>query len=148
MICFVSSLRPSSVQSDNKKKKRYQENLKKEFEDNFKSLYPHLPINNKLYSKLVYIYFKETDLDVDNMSKPFVDAFSGVIYPDDNVINHRVCTKIKFEDFQTFNLKIDKLPKEVAEKFNEFLENGSEHIVYYEIDIFTEDMVSIGGVNK
>lgn len=146
MICFVSSLKPFSIQSDGCKK--YKERLAKEFNDNFKSIYPQIPLNESIYSKIIYIHSKKTDIDVDNMSKPFVDAFRGIIYIDDNIINHRVCTKIMLEDFETYEISIESLPDEIAEKLNELIENGSEHIVYYEIGKFSKNMIYIGDDSK
>lgn len=141
MVCFVSDLKPFSIQSRGYQK--YKLRLIAEFES-YRVLFPKIPLNENIYSKIVYIYSKKTDIDVDNMSKPFVDAFRGIIYPDDNIINHRICSKIMLEDFQLYEIPIGSLPIEIAEKFNELIENGSEHIVYYEIDKFSENMICIG----
>ena len=141
MVCFVSALKPFSIQS--KGYQKYKQRLIEEFEL-YKSMYPELPLEENIYSKLIYIHSKKTDIDVDNMSKPFVDAFRGIIYPDDNAINHRISSKIMLEDFQTYEISIDRISNEIAEKFNELLENGSEHIVYYEIGKFAKNMIYIG----
>ncbi len=51
--------------------------------DGFKKLY-NLPLNGELASRIVYIHKNNRGvLDVDNLSKPFVDAFSGIIYVDE-----------------------------------------------------------------
>ncbi|OEF98275.1 RusA family crossover junction endodeoxyribonuclease [Desulfuribacillus alkaliarsenatis] len=141
MVCFVSALKPFSIQS--KGYQKYKQRLIEEFKP-YKSMYAELPLRENIYSKIIYIHSKKTDIDVDNMSKPFVDAFRGIIYPDDNTINHRICSKIMLEDFQTYEISIDDIPSEIAEKFNELLENGSEHIVYYEVNKFCKNMVCIG----
>ena len=141
MICFVSKYRPVSIQARNTE--RYKERLQEEFKE-FRDIYPDLPLGEPLYSKIVYIHKRKTDIDVDKMSKPFVDAFRGIIYSDDNIINHRICTKIRLEDMAYCEIKLDNLPEKVAEKLDEYLSNGEEHIVYYEIGKFSNNLVSIG----
>jgi len=118
--------------------------LTKEFEA-YKCLYSNLPLEEKLYSKIIYIHKKNITTDVDNISKPFVDAFKGIIYQDDILIDHRTCSKIKLEDLGLFELNLSVLPTEISERFSQLLESQNEHIVYYEIGIFSEDMVFIGG---
>ena len=78
----------------------------------------------------IYIHSKSSDIDVDNMSKPFIDAFKGIIYPDDNIINHRICSKIKFDELELYKLQSDLLPVEIAEKLEKLITNKSPHIIY------------------
>lgn len=141
MICFISNLKPFSIQAAGCQK--YKERLIAEFEP-YKLKYPQIPIEDNIYSKIIYIHQKKIDIDVDNMSKPFVDAFKGIIYKDDNIINHRVCSKIWLKDFQSYEIDIFKLPDEIAEKFSNLIEEGAEHIVYYEIGEFSQSMIKIG----
>ena len=145
MICFVSECKPFSIQSDGCK--NYKKRLQNEFAS-IRSLYTELPIKSSVYSKIVYIHSVPTDIDVDNMSKPFVDAFNGVIYSDDRVINHRVCSKVKFDDMGSIEINIGMLPTAIANKLEELIERKNPHIVYFEIGPFTPDMVSIGGGNN
>lgn len=141
MICFVSKYQPLSVQAH--KKGDYKKKLQEAFEE-FKDIYHELPLCGPLYSKLVYIHKRKTNTDVDNISKPFVDAFKGIIYSDDDIINHRICTKIKLENMTYCEIKFSNLPEKVAEKLDEYLSNEEEHIVYYEIGEFSNNLVSIG----
>ena len=141
MICFVSKYKPLSIQA--RKKEKYKKRLQEEFEE-FKDIYHELPLSGSLYSKIIYIHKRKTDTDVDNISKPFVDAFKGIIYLDDDIINHRICTKIKLEDMTYCEIKLNNLPEKVAEKLDEYLSNEEEHIVYYEIGKFSNNLVSIG----
>lgn len=78
-ICFVADKKPISYNSP--KKGKYQAELQNAFK-RFQDLYPDLPINGKeLSSKVVYIHKDDKGIpDVDNLSKPFIDAFSEVIY--------------------------------------------------------------------
>jgi len=142
MVCFVSQLKPLSIQSHNHEK--YKKKLLEEFNE-YKYLYKNLPLDESLYSKIIYIHSERADIDVDNMSKPFVDAFRGAIYPDDGIINHRICSKISLDELEIFELNIGLLPDVIADKYIEYSENNSKHIVYYEVGAFTPKMVFIGG---
>lgn len=141
MVCFITNSKPLSFQA--KCKTAYKNRLVKEF-TNYKNDFSEIPFKNEIYSKIIYIYSKKADIDVDNMSKPFIDAFRNIIYTDDDIINHRICSKIKLDAFQTLDINLSVLPDDVAEKFDEYLQNGSEHIVYFEVDKFDNTMVKIG----
>ena len=145
MICFVSGQKPLSIQATGRD--NYKQRLKQEFE-NYKNLFPDLPINDNIYSKIIYIHSKSSDIDVDNMSKPFIDAFKGIIYPDDNIINHRVCSKIKFNELDLYQLQSELLPFKINERLDELIANKSEHIIYFEIGLFSPEMVFFGGVRN
>lgn len=146
-VYFVSGLRPYSVQASSSRLEKYKIKLQEEFLE-FKSVYPTLPLTQDLYSKIIYIHSSGTDLDVDNMSKPFVDAFRGIIYPDDSTINHRVCSKIKFDDFTSCEIRLDVMPVEVSTRLDELISEKSRHILYFEVGAFLQDMVFIGGKKK
>lgn len=142
MICFVSKYKPLSINAC--KVEQYKKRLIEEFEE-FRDIYPKLPLDEPIYSKIVYIHKRKTDIDVDNLSKPFVDAFKGIIYTDDNIINHRVSSKISLKDSGSCQICLDILPDKVAERLDEYLSNEEDNIVYYEIGEFSNDLVSIGG---
>ena len=142
-VCFISTQQPRSVQAEHVS--QYKKRLKQEFED-FKYLFPDIPIDENIYSKLVYIHTKPSGLDVDNISKPFVDTFKGILYPDDNIINHRICSKIRFDEFESYEFQLDLLPIDVSEKLDDLISKKSPHIVYFEIGLFSPKMISFGGV--
>ena len=79
-IFFITNRCPLSYNSKNRS--RYQDILRTDF-SNFISQYPSIPLNASLYSKIIYIYKPRRNneiLDVDNLSKPIVDAFNNIIY--------------------------------------------------------------------
>lgn len=143
-IFFVTNIRPISY-NNTKNKKIYQEKLTKDFNE-FAGLYSNIPLTLPLYSKVIYIHKNQhTLLDVDNLSKPFIDAFPNVIYSDDNLINHRICSKITKETFSLLEFEMSNYPDKIAEKLDEYLSNGSEHILYFEVGEFKNEMVKFGG---
>ncbi len=141
MVCFVSSRKPLSMQATHKR--IYQQNLMTDF-SSYAPLYPEIPLQNELYSKLIYIYSRDCDIDVDNMSKPFIDAFRTVIYTDDCIINHRICSKIHLSDYDTIEINIDMLPDKIISTLDKMIQTGENHILYFEVGDFSANMVRIG----
>ena len=146
MVCFVSGQKPKSIQAGGGVG-AYKQRLQQEFEQ-YKGIFSNLPLTDNLYSKIIYIHANSSEIDVDNMSKPFVDAFKGIIYPDDNIINHRICSKIKFDDLDLYELQIDLLPIEVIEELDRLITDKNPHISYFEIGVFSPEMVFFGGVKN
>jgi len=142
LACFVTNMRPRSIQAEGVQK--YKTNLIEEFKNQGISFHGS-PFSSALYSKIIYIHLARADIDVDNMSKPLVDAFKGILYVDDIVINHRVCSKISYNDFIEYEMNLTSLPTQVIERFDKYLEEKSEHILYFEIGHFSKSMVYIGG---
>jgi len=142
LACFVTNMRPRSIQAIGVQK--YKANLIEEFNKQGIS-FPGTPFSSALYSKIIYIHLTTTDIDVDNMSKPLVDAFKGIFYVDDIKINHRVCSKISYKDFIEYEMNLTSLPSQVIERFDKYLEEKSEHILYFEIGYFSKSMLYIGG---
>ena len=56
MICFVSKYKPLSINAC--KVEQYKKRLIEEFEE-FRDIYPKLPLDEPIYSKIVYIYIRE-----------------------------------------------------------------------------------------
>lgn len=143
MICFVTNIRPLSYNA--KRKGPYQRKLVEEYEKKFKDLYPEVPLSGDLAIRIIYIHKdKKENFDVDNLSKPLVDAFRGILYDDDNLIIHRECTKIHVDDKDKININYAGISTDVAQQLNEYFENDESHIIYFEIDEFRYNDIKIG----
>jgi Holliday junction resolvase RusA-like endonuclease len=143
-IFFVSNQRPRSINADSVEK--FKKRLANEFEA-FKDLYDGLPLSGSLYSKIIYIYRgRKTDIDVDNMSKPVVDAFKSVIYSDDDIINHRVCSKIERNALDIDEIEFTQFPSPIAEKLDSSFSNDTEDILFFEVGPFSKNMIKFVGV--
>jgi hypothetical protein len=144
-IFFISHQKPQSIQSK-KPILPFQQKLRDDFEANFE--YDDLPLSIPLYTKILYIYKekKGDKLDVDNMSKPIVDAFKNIIYSDDNIINHRICSKIERSALDIVEIEETQLPRDITEKLIEFFRRDLDHILLFEVGVFTQDMIKFAGV--
>ena len=144
MVCFISDVKPISYNNSDKKKK-YQAKLQERF-DGYKKLYPSLPLSGELASRIVYIHKnKKGVLDVDNLSKPFVDAFSGIIYKDDSQIRYRECSRVALDELGCIEVNYKGMEKKAQKELDKFISENKDDIVYFEVDQFNYDMVRIGG---
>lgn len=145
MITFVSKEKPLSYNS--KHKADYQERLRQQFA-RYQSDYPQIPVSDELSVKLVYIHKDHQDIpDIDNISKPFIDAFSKVIYDDDFQVRHRECTRIPIEEYenQAVEIKLGNMSIQAAENLISYLEDEEvRHIVFCEIRGFDVTQTIIG----
>ncbi len=44
---------------------------------------------------IIFFYFQDTDLDVDNIAKPILDALVGVVYDDDQSVVQLIARKTR-----------------------------------------------------
>ena len=145
-IYYVTNKRPLSHNrrgSDPNQK----EEFKKEFLDTYGHLYTGLPIEEKtLQSNIVYIHQQRQGCipDVDNLSKPIVDAFSGVIYVDDSQIIRRSASIIALKDFDFVSVDATNMPTEILEAFGKYYEEKESNIIYFEVGEFDASQIRIG----
>ena len=55
------------------------------------------PVVDSVMVKITYFY-KDTPVDVDNISKPILDALKGVIFADDSQVTDLLCRKRNLRD--------------------------------------------------
>jgi hypothetical protein len=51
----------------------------------------------RLYSKVYYFHRGKRGIDADNLSKPVLDALSGIVYQDDSQVMLRIVAKIALD---------------------------------------------------
>ena len=145
-IYYVTDKSPLSHNKGGKNA-QYKETLKNEFTEKYSHLYTGLPIKGKtLQSNIVYIHQKREGCipDVDNLSKPMVDAFSGVIYEDDRQIIRRSANIIALKDFDFVAVDATNMPADIFIAFENYYECKAENIVYFEVGEFDASQIKIG----
>lgn len=111
-IYYVTNKKPLSHNQKGKNEK-YKEAFKNEFLSVYAHLYTWLPIKDRtLQSNIVYIHQLRQGCipDVDNLSKPIVDAFTGIIYEDDKQIIRRSANIIELKDFDFMAVDATNIP--------------------------------------
>lgn len=121
-----------------------------DFVNNYGKLYPNLPLSeNHLQSLILYIHHqlqKGNIPDVDNLSKPLVDAFSGIIYNDDRQIIKRTAIIMELKDFDFVNVDATNMPYEVYNALSTYYYNNENHIVFFKIDSIALEDITIGEI--
>lgn len=145
-VYYVTNKQPISHNGSGSSSRR-----KQEFKDDFNATYGHLyvglPIKNKtLQSNIVYIHQQRPGNipDVDNLSKPMVDAFSGVIYEDDRQIIRRSASIIELKDFDIVSVDATNMPVEIFEAFEDYYERKETNIVFFEVGEFDVSQIKVG----
>lgn len=145
-IFYVTNKKPLS---HNKKgsNEKYKQEFRDEFNGKYLKLYENLPIENeKLQSSIVYVHrLRPGNIpDVDNLSKPIVDAFTGVIYRDDSQIIKRSATILELKDLDFVTIDVTNMPFKIAEDFTTYREKQEENIIIFEVDKLVLNTIRIG----
>lgn len=145
-IYYVTNKKPLSYNQKGKNDK-YKEAFRNEFRMLYAHLYDGLPIKTKtLQSNIVYIHQLRQGCipDVDNLSKPIVDAFTGVIYEDDKQIIRRSANIIELKDLDFVAVDATNMPAEILDAFENYYENKESNIIYFEVGEFDASQIRIG----
>ena len=61
-----------------------------------------LPVDDSVMVKITYFYEENVSpkIDVDNISKPILDALKGVVFADDSHVTDLLCRKRRLEDIR------------------------------------------------
>lgn len=145
-IFYVTNKKPLSHNKGGSNRE-YKKTLRDEFIRKYASLYEGLPIQkDKLQSNIVYVHQVKDECtpDVDNLSKPIVDAFSGVMYRDDSQIIKRSALRLKRSEFQFVTIDATNIPAEIYNDLMEYYDNKETHIVLFEVDRVSLGTIKVG----
>lgn len=147
-IFFVSNEKPRSYNDNGKKKKIYKDTLKREFQRKYQSLYSGLPISDEtLQAHITYIHqigAQGQQPDADNLSKPLIDAFCGVIYCDDRQVIRRTADILALKDFDFVTVDASSMPYEVYSDFQTFFNRKEKNIIFFAVSSFLPSQIKVG----
>ena len=147
-IFYVTNIHPRSHNRGGSSD-TYKQTLKQDFNSRYSHLYDNLPITNQeLQTHVVYIHQLRQGCipDVDNLSKPIVDAFIGVIYADDNLIIRRTADILKLDDFDFMSVDATNMPLEIYQAFENYYLGNERNILFFEVGNFDKSKIKIGEV--
>lgn len=147
-IFYVNNKQPKSYNHGGSSE-QYKHTLKSDFNKKYASIYNGLPITkDTLQAHIVYIHQRHTGNipDVDNISKPIIDSFIGVIYDDDSLIIRRTADIIKLNDFDFLSIDATNIPIEVYNDFEMYIEHKEKDIVFFEVGNFNYSFIKIGEI--
>ena len=148
-IYYVTNKKPPS---HNKRGAQAQNKLKfgNDFINNYGKQYSNLPLSEQhLQSLVLYIHHqlqKGHIPDVDNLSKPLVDAFSGIIYNDDQQIIKRTAIRMELKDFDFINIDATNMPYEIYNALSTYYYNKENHIILFKVDSIVLEEITIGEI--
>lgn len=150
-IYFTTSITPLSVNGKEKnKRQQYKNELAHDFGTKYMSLYKDmsLPLTCDVITYLIYIQDAPSgnEKDIDNISKPFIDAFSSkfmshkcvtdnpyAIYKDDKSVVKRVAVKMNRSVYDQISINFRDVPYEVYRDFTDALNRGDREILLYKV---------------
>ena len=143
-VYFVTNAKPVSYNAASKTK--YEVQLREEFNNKYASSYSGLPTSdNNLKARVIYIHRLINNIpDIDNLSKPIIDAFRTVIYKDDCLIAQRTANIMKLDDFDMAMVDATSMPINVLRDFNGFVTRREQHIVFFGVSTMDLNEIRIG----
>lgn len=99
--------------------------------------------SSPIYSRIYYFNRVSHRIDVDNFSKPILDALKGFAYADDSVVEFRQSGVIDLlrEDISGFDLT--GMPESVLEDFIQSIQR-EDHLIYVEMGYLHKSMFVFG----
>jgi hypothetical protein len=88
-------------------------------------------LDGDLYALVLYVHQRPTQLDADNLSKPVLDALSGVCYTDDRQVKVRTSGTLHLGE-AFFDLADVDVPPALFDEFARAIAQ-EDHVVYAEI---------------
>ena len=147
-IFYVTNMHPRS-HNHSGSSNTYKESIQQEFNSKYSNLYENLPIiDQELQAHVVYIHqMRQGNIpDADNISKPIVDAFIGVIYSDDSLIIRRTADILKLNDFDFMSVDATNMPLKIYQDFENYYLNNEQSILFYEVGDFDKSKIKIGEI--
>ena len=145
-VFYVTNAEPCSY-NNVKKRAVFKNTVQSEFNTKYARLYTGLPINNKtLKAHVVCIHQLDPSHtpDADNLSKPFIDAFCGIIYNDDRQVIRRTADILRLNDFDFMTVDATDMPIEIYDDFETFYSNRERSILFFEVGEFLSSQIKIG----
>lgn len=147
-IFYVTNTEPCSYNTKNSKRKQvFKQTVRLEFNSKYSFLYSGLPIKNetlKAHVVLIHQFIPGSTPDADNLSKPFIDAFCGIIYDDDKQIIRRTADILKLKDFDFMTVDATDMPIEIYDDFQNFYLKKEKTILFFEVAEFLSSQIRIG----
>lgn len=128
-------------------KNQYKRHHSERFKNRYKKLYSGIPTKeNNLQTQLVYISNRYKSPDVDNLSKPIIDAFSGVIYEDDKQVIKREATLLELKDLEVVTIDFTNMPPKIVEDLDDYITEKEEYILLLTVNNVDYKNITIGGI--
>ena len=135
-VYFSFNFKPRSYNSG--QMDPYHKLLRNEFIAKYSHLYIGIPFekNVDIQTDLLYIdrtKSKSQMIDIDNISKPIIDSFCGVIYNDDKQVVRRTATHLRAISYDLTEIDVTDLPFAVIQTIESVISGKKEQAVVLKI---------------
>lgn len=136
-VAFLCAKKPRSINAGTS------DQYKGALQSAFSRYCQSLTFSSPIYSRIYYFNRVSHRIDVDNFSKPILDALKGLAYADDAIVEFRQSGVIDLqrEDISSFDLS--GMPEAVLEDFIQSIQN-EDHLIYVEMGGLDKSMFSFG----
>lgn len=127
--------------ADTKAKTRYRKDLQNQFVAKYQKLYTGLPIKDTVEIRIAYynrVRYRNQCIDIDNISKPTVDAYKGYIYEDDRQVIQRIAMKYDVAPLEIVDIDCSDMPFEVAREIEVNMKSNCEHMIIFSVTTITK----------
>jgi len=138
-FAMVVAVKPKSHQSG-RKNDRYKEQLRAAARDHGAKVQ-----SGARYARIIWFQLEQTPGDVDNMTKPILDALRAVVYQDDDQIVRRLAEKTVTSS-RSFSMTPGDAPTEATQAELESLVGTERHVLYIEVGPVMDPRISFGPV--
>ena len=112
-VYFAFDFKPKSYNS--KQMEPYHNLLRELFERKYAHLYSNIPFKENVDIQTNLLYLDRTSsksqmMDIDNISKPIIDSFCGVIYNDDKQVVRRMATHLRAISYNLTEIDVTDIP--------------------------------------
>lgn len=141
MLAFLVKREPRSVNA--KSCKKYQAHIRNDFDT---GKCGKTCSGKELYARIYYFHSVRTGIDVDNLSKPILDALQGKAYANDSQVTLRTSARINLSstNIEVTEFDIKNIPDKIVENLLDCFDK-EEHFMYIEVGKFLQEMIIFGG---
>ena len=142
IFAMALAIKPVSAQKRGKKT-RYQHSLRNAAMSQVGKAKTSM-LDGELYARITYFHAQKTELDVDNIPKPILDALIGIVYDDDNRISQCLITRVSQKDYI---LEEDYFLPDVYENLENLLAENHKDVLYIEVGEVSSHKVFSGPID-
>lgn len=148
-IFYITNQRPVSVNNSDKHMD-FENTIRTDFEEHFYKFYSDLPLDSwDLKTRITFICadkYRDQIPDIDNISKPIIDAFQGIIYINDKQVVDRNATLIESKDFDFATVDATNMPIIVLKRLEKFYQRKEKNIVLLGVTTIDTKTIRVGEI--
>ncbi len=125
---------------------RFSVNYRKRMADDVNAKYKSAAVvSDRLYIRIVWFTRKKGGPDVDNITKPIVDAMKGIVYKDDSLISQ--CLSVRIDLEKPYKVSNDNISDDDYQELVDAINLGGEDVLYIEVGNIISQQAVFGPID-